>query len=530
MPAYTIYVSPDDGDDARTLTQAQSPDTPWKTINRATNLQAYSPGDSVTILVRTPSGTIADRLRFTTANHAGVTFAVGPETPGDRIPINPVGISTYLVSLANEFTDAAPLGITVANLDMVSAAGVSFLGASGQPSATIVIDNCTGISTEATCRWIQVGNTGNYDMNLTIRDTTFTGGRTYLYLPRAGHVILDGVTVTVGNSSTDTPTLYLGRIASLTICGHCQFTLQQSKNYGWLSWLPRECSSISIGGETDADAVVVDGTGITGSVSAMLRIDTISPTSTVTECDFSLRHTTIKCAQAAGGVVRLGVFDDSGLSRVASRAALPGIFTNVVIDDNQLVNTVSPIVATTSGLWIGQGFDNGKVRRNYICNGDLTATSGHGFRVDADGMSIEANLVYGSLTMLLFGNNNTVRRNTCFAYSTTLLFGRTGTGVWDGSQGNIVTDNIFYVASPTSYTYSDYEYNVHCYAAVPFTNRLDRNLYFAPNESPLANINSIECYSLSEIQAVWATWGTHPDNDSHTYAIDAPIQYYSGDN
>jgi hypothetical protein len=164
---------------------------------------------------------------------------------------------------------------------------------------------------------------------------------------------------------------------------------------------------------------------------------------------------------------------------------------------------------------LGIGADGAIVDGCVIRNGNGSGQTGHGFGIYGDDIVITNTASIGWLNYLVFGNNCTISGCVGYGWGSCLIFGHTGDGHWAESTGGVVTNNLFIALSNgAEVCATDYAYNGQ-YATVTFDHIVDRNYYFA-NNGKLPNWHNTDCDSVADMQAVWATWGTHPTNDANS--------------
>ncbi len=525
LSAYQLFVDPSKGNDPDgTGTSA----LPFRTISHAL-ASILAPGDTVDVRVigAAPVLSSSDSLALEPSQLDGSQITIEPDIAGATMTLSFASQKNFCV-INSGFT--SPTGVTIKNLSVGGLLHYGFISPGEVPNVSLTLNNCSFThGGAAATSFVQWGNSNpnNNQPNITIDHSTVINFAGQLVLNVAGDVVVDNGSVFRTSVDLTSDLVYANAFKSVLL-SDSQFVPTGGGNYGILEAVPLGPTSITLDGFT------FDGTNFRGSPQALVNIPQFNPaTPAATKCTISIRNSHLTfIGKGTTVLVSLGLFDDGTKTREQTRAALTDRNGGVVIEGNTLINTGN--VGGSGALALGEGADNAVVMGNFIRNGDATVPSGHCLDLSGDGILFEDNVCVGFLTCTAFGNNETIKNNTMYCFASGIIFGKTGGGAWNDSQGSICTNNIIEAIGPSATNQaaiSDYHWNArYNNTDSKFANQVDGNLIWCPNGEALANYDAQAATSVTQMQNIWKAgsasglgttpWGLFPNNDAGTSSVD----------
>lgn len=518
MSNYSLYVDPVNGANTNAGTLA----SPLKDLSYALNTkQAFASGDLVLIQILAPLTAFDASVDLSQAKHGGVGITIRSGN-GNPILINRgMDVPTSFIFYESGISSNISLNVD----DVIIQDSIGWFGGFAQgndtPATTLSLTNCqvqvTGSAPNVNSRVFGFG-AGAQNVNISCSNCNFSNCGAFFDGPWFGNLSVQNTSyVSNITNGFGKQTFYLTRYLSLNVSNSI-ITRTDANAAGLLTANPRDCSSIVFVNNT------IDLTGMTaGYNGGAIDIENFDPaTALTTICNVVFQNNTIKVNNLNGRVLVLGQEDTGALSREAQRATINNRWGQVVVSGNTLINTSG---AGGSGSLFGLGTDglnrNYKpfILGNYFSLSAVDGTAyGHGVLLSGDNILFMDNVSVGFLGCVVFGNNITVQHNTINVYASGILTGHTGGGAWSYSQGAIITDNIVQCnATEINGVYNsgiaDYSWNEDTSIQ---TNMFDRNMVYSVNGCAPFIINNTKCFSISQLQAEWVNYGTHPSNDANS--------------
>lgn len=529
MSLYTFYVDPVSGVDSPGHGGTGSP---CQTINYVLQTAATLVArDILNIAVRPPAGAFSDLIELIESKHGGTTINIYPDVPGTPININRGMQALSLVYCDNSGSNnlATPCYLNIKHFNYLDTVGwlSAWIGGNSNSALRVYLEDCTGALngvSNPNSSVVRFGSTPTTNApTVTLRRCSFINFGGWISALMLGNVVIEDCTFT-SNVCNGFETFYIHRYTKF-IARNNQITRTDAGGTAIFNNAPQDCTDIVW---ENNQANCRQGV-FSGDMFSIDQFDPATPTSVA--CNVSFLKNRITIDNTGGRVLHLGQEDNQGLSREAQAALMVNRFGQVIVTDNDLINTAG---TTGSGILIGLGVDGQDksytaiVRRNFVYDGPpVETTFGHCVNLSGDGILYEYNVSVGFLGGVIFGNNVTFRQNTSHVYSSAVQIGHTGGGTWRESANSIIKDNILVATAPASANSGnvgvsgDYTWNGE-YITVEVTAVFDRNLYWATNASPcpIIRINDTNCSTIAEAQAIWsAGWGSHPDNDQSSISV-----------